>query len=323
MTELSLERELDEAFCAMAPADRRNLITAAPANTSRESPFNPDVEQRALGVALGYAALSWPVSPWATRGNRKFPLTSHGHLDATTDPAILEEWWTRWPCAIPAIATGQPSGVVALDIDIRPAGSGFDSLGELGIVFHPEGPTTHTPRGGCAVLFRWPAYFVKTCSGELAPYLDIRGDGGSLILPPGPGRFWDPHLGPETALPPMPEWMRIVSQPMPQDAAPLRPQRLSRYAEAALDAAVKAITSAPDGTQRDTLNSEAYSIGGLAAGRVLPAGLALEALLWAARQGRSYDLRRPWRAAELDKIVRRAFADGLLQPRARERRGGA
>jgi hypothetical protein len=148
MTELSLERELDEAFCAMAPADRRNLITAAPANTSRESPFNPDVEQRALGAALGYAALSWPVSPWATRGNRKFPLTSHGHLDATTDPAILEEWWTRWPCAIPAIATGQPSGVVALDIDIRPAGSGFESLGELGIVFHPEGPTTHTPRGG-------------------------------------------------------------------------------------------------------------------------------------------------------------------------------
>ena len=202
----------------------------------------------ALDAALGYAARGWPVSPWGTRGNRKFPLTGHGHLDATTDRGILEQWWTRWPGAIPAVATGEPSGVVALDIDIRPPASGFDSLGELGIAAHPEGPTTHTPQGGCAVLFRWPGYFVKTCSGELAPHLDIRGDGGSLILPPGPGRLWDPHLGPDTPLPPMPEWMRIVepeSQPIRPDGALLRPQRLSRYAETALDKAVNAVTSAP------------------------------------------------------------------------------
>ena len=278
----------------------------------------------ALEAALGYAARGWPVSPWGTRGNRKFALTGHGHLDATTDRGILEQWWTRWPGAIPAVATGEPSGVVALDIDIRPAASGFDSLGELGIAAHPEGPTTHTPQGGCAVLFRWPGYFVKTCSGELAPHLDIRGDGGSLILPPGPGRFWDPHLGPDTPLPAMPEWMRIVepeSQPLSQDAAPLRPQRLSRFAEAALDAAVKAITSAPDGQQRDTLNREVYSIAGLAGSGVLPTGLAIEALQWAARQLRSYDHRRPWRTAELDKIVRGAFADGLMRPRQPKRRG--
>ena len=278
----------------------------------------------ALDAALGYAARGWPVSPWITRGNRKFPLTEHGHLDATTDRAMLEHWRTRWPNAIPAIATGAPSGVVALDIDIRPDGSGFDSLDDLGIAFHPEAPTAHTPQGGCAVLFRWPGYFVKTCSGELAPHLDIRGDGGSLILPPGPGRFWDPHLGPDTPLPAMPEWMRIVepeSQPISQDAAPLRPQRLSRFAEAALDAAVKAITSAPDGQQRDTLNREVYSIAGLAGSGVLPTGLAIEALQWAARQLRSYDHRHPWRTAELDKIVRGAFADGLMHPRQPKRRG--
>jgi putative DNA primase/helicase len=277
-----------------------------------------------LDAALGYAARGWPVSPWATRGNRKFPLSGHGHLDATTDRAILEQWWARWPGGIPAITTGEPSGVVALDIDIRQAGSGFDSLGELGVVLHPEGPTTHTPQGGCAVLFRWPGYFVKTCSGELGPHLDVRGDGGSLIVPPGPGRFWDPHLGPDKPLPAMPDWMRIVDpepQPITQDAAPLRPQRLSPFAEAALDAAVKAITSAPDGQQRDILNREVYSIAGLASSGVLPTGLAIDALQWAARQLRSYDLRRPWRTAELDKIVRSAFADGLMHPRQPKRRG--
>jgi putative DNA primase/helicase len=278
----------------------------------------------ALDAALAYAARGWPVSPWATRGNRKFPLSAHGHLDATTDPAILEQWWARWPDGIPAIATGESSGVVALDIDIRQAGSGFDSLGELGVVLHPEGPTAHTPQGGCAVLFRWPGYFVKTNSGEIGSHLDVRGDGGSLIVPPGPGRFWDPHLGPDTPLPAMPEWMRIVepeTQPLSQDAAPHRPQRLSRFAEAALDAAVKAITSAPDGQQRDTLNREVYSIAGLASGGVLPTGLAIEALQWAARQLRSYDHRRPWRTVELDRIVRSAFVDGLMHPRQPKRRG--
>jgi putative DNA primase/helicase len=271
-----------------------------------------------LDHALDYAARGWPVSPWVTRGNRKFPLTEHGHLDANTDRTVVNQWWTRWPDAVPAIATGETSGVIALDIDIRPAGSGFDNLNDLGITFHPEAPTTHTPQGGCAVLFRGPGYFVKTCSGELAPHLDIRGDGGSLILPPGPGRFWDPHLGLNTPLPPMPEWMRIV-EPEPQTvletAAPIRPQRLSRYAEAALDGAVKAIVSAPAGQQRDTFNREIYGIARLVAGGTMPAGLAIESLQWAGRQLRSYDRRRPWRLSELDKMVRAAFVDGLARPR--------
>jgi hypothetical protein len=278
----------------------------------------------AIDAALGYAARGWPISPWGTRGNRKFPLTEHGHLDATTDRAMLEQWWIRWPGGIPAIATGEPSGVVALDIDIRPDGSGFDSLDDLGITFHPEGPTAHTPQGGCAVLFRWPGYFVKTCCGELAPHLDIRGDGGSLILPPGPGRFWDPVLGLDMPIAPMPEWMVIAepelsSEPAPSPPRPTPPQRLSRYGEVALDAAVRAITAAPDGKQRDTLNREIYSIARLVAGGVLPVGLAIESLQWAARQLQSYDLRRPWRSAELGKIVRSAFADGLVRPRQPER----
>jgi hypothetical protein len=158
----------------------------------------------------------------APNGNDKFPLTEHGHLDATVDPAVLHRWWTRRSGGIPAITTGEPSGVVALDIDIRPAGSGFDSLENLGIAFHPESPTAHTPRGGCAVLFRWPGHVVKTVAGMIAPHLDIRADGGSLLLPPGPGRFWDPHLGPDTPLAPMPKWMVIVEPELPAALAPYR-----------------------------------------------------------------------------------------------------
>jgi putative DNA primase/helicase len=275
-----------------------------------------------LDAALGYACRRWRVSPWATRCDQKFPLTSHGSLDATLDEAQLREWWARWPDAVPSIATGEPSEIIALDVDVRSDGSGFDTLcDDLGIYVHPESPTAHTPRGGCAILFSWPGHFVKTIAGKLGKHLDIRGDGGSLILPPGPGRFWDPHLGPDTPLQPMPEWMQIREpEPpiMPDALPPARQQLLSRYAEAALDGAVKAIIVAPAGQQRDTLNREIYSIARLVAGDIMPAGLAVESLQWAARQLRSHDPRRPWRPLELDKMVRAAFADGLAKPRQPE-----
>jgi putative DNA primase/helicase len=271
-----------------------------------------------LEAALAYAGRGWPVSPWSTNGDRKFPLTQHGHLDATVDRTSIEQWWERWPNAIPSIPTGEPSGIVALDIDIRPDGSGFDSLDDLGSALHPEGPTAHSPRGGCHVLFRWPGHFVKTSSGQLAPYLDVRGDGGSLILPPGPGRSWDPHLGPDTPLAPMPTWM-VIAEPEASEAdkspRPVVRQPLSRYGEAALDAAVKRIATAPPGQQRDTLNREVFGMGTFVAGGIIPSALALEALQWAARQMVTYDLHRPWRAADLRKAVHQAFLDGLARPR--------
>ena len=208
--------------------------------------------------------------------------------------------------------------VVALDIDIRPDGSGFDSLDELGIATHPIAPTAHTPRGGCALLFKWPGHFVKTCSGELALHVDIRGDRGSVILPPGPGRFWDQHLGPDTPLPPMPAWMMIASPAPPEPPTayrPAQPVRLSRYADRALEGAYDAIRLAPQGQQHEILNRKSYSLGQLVGAGEMPAGLALEALASAARQMRSFDAWRPWRPAELDKLVRGSFCDGLARPR--------
>jgi hypothetical protein len=117
----------------------------------------------------------------------------------------------------------------------------------------------------------------------------------------------------------MPEWM-VLAEPerlaaTPSSSKPQRPTPLDVYAEAALDGAVQAIISAPDGKQHETLNRESYTIAQLAAGNVIPAGLAVESLCWAASQMRSFDARRPWRQTELDKLVRAAFADGLAHPR--------
>jgi Bifunctional DNA primase/polymerase, N-terminal len=99
-------------------------------------------------AAVAYARRGWPVFPVSAR---KVPLTEHGLLDAITNEAQIREWWTRWPDAVPSIATGKLSGVVALDVDVRPGVYGPDSLEAIGCNFHPVTPTAHTPSGGLSL----------------------------------------------------------------------------------------------------------------------------------------------------------------------------
>src|SRR5712671_4452996 len=47
----------------------------------------------------------------------KHPRTVNGCLDATTDPAIIKGWWTKWPNASIGIATGKVSSVSVVDLD--------------------------------------------------------------------------------------------------------------------------------------------------------------------------------------------------------------
>lgn len=267
-----------------------------------------------LDAAISYAVRGWPVFPVTAR---KIPLTEHGKDDATLDLATIQAWWKRWPDALASIETGAPSGIVALDADIRDAGSGLDALEELGVAIHPSTPTAHTPSGGLHLLFAHPGFEIRSSTSKIGRFLDVRGDGGSLILPPGPGRSWDPHLGPDTPLAPMPTWMvlHVEEERRPQTQRHHDTAALSRYAEAALDNAAKRVMAAPAGEQETTLNTEVFGIAQLAGGGVIPPGVALDGMLWAARQMPSHDRRRPWRPTEIERKVRAAFMDGLREPR--------
>jgi hypothetical protein len=45
-------------------------------------------------AALEIAVLGFAVFPLRPRG--KTPLTAHGHLDATTNLAVIRPWWEKW-----------------------------------------------------------------------------------------------------------------------------------------------------------------------------------------------------------------------------------
>ena len=269
-----------------------------------------------LNAALYYAGRGWPVFPC---NNLKRPMTAHGFHDATLDEAQIRAWC--WNEALVAVATGKRSGLVVLDIDIRERGSGLDSLQMIGINFHPKTPTAHTTSGGIHCFFAWPGYEVPNSAGKIGLYLDVRGDGGYVVLPPGPGRFWDPHLGLDIALAPMPEWMTPKEPVQVAPHEPARPVgRLSPYCQAALRSAYSRIVRAPNGAQEATLNGEAFGIGTLVAGEGMPPALAIQILQRAAENMPNYDRRRPWTPKELQRKVIDAFTAGLRHPK--ERRHG-
>jgi hypothetical protein len=124
-------------------------------------------------AALEYAGRGWSVLP--TR--KKRPLTRRGVNDATTDASVIERWFTAWPDAGVAIATG--NGVMALDVDPRHGGHGTLAMLQEE---HGELPVTATvATGGGGVHY----YFAGDGPGwTIGPGLEIKGRGQYVVAPP-------------------------------------------------------------------------------------------------------------------------------------------
>lgn len=124
-----------------------------------------------------------PVFPCEPGGKR--PLTYNGFWDASTDPRRIEAWWRRWSGANLGVPTGERSGLLVLDVD--PASGGPESLVVLERSYGPLPKTTRarTGGGGVHVFFAYPAEEeVRNSVGKLGPGLDVRGEGGYVVVPP-------------------------------------------------------------------------------------------------------------------------------------------
>jgi hypothetical protein len=121
----------------------------------------------------------------------KHPRISKGCKGATTDAAIIEQWWKTWPDANIGIATGTASGLVVLDVD--PDREGDKSLAELENLNGrlPNTLESKTGSGGWHCFFECTDGMLKNSAGKVGDGLDVRGEGGYVVAPPSLHRSGD------------------------------------------------------------------------------------------------------------------------------------
>lgn len=152
-----------------------------------------------LDAALAYTAMSIPIFPCSPANKRPLVRESApgkgdgGLYRATADEAKIRAWWTRWPSAMIGMPTGAASGFVVIDCDPapgQPVGELVEDLRKAIGGKLPPCPMSNTPRGGMHLFFSAdPAMKVGNRANLLGSpkgkgKIDVRGDGGYIILPP-------------------------------------------------------------------------------------------------------------------------------------------
>lgn len=293
-----------------------------------------------LTAALAYAARGWPVLPCNPRDKKPLvprdvidgkPVPKSGGLSkASCDAETVRTWWKRWPHALIGIATGK-SGFFALDFDPRiDADTGeewtLDRLkteleAQMGCAL-PASLAVRTPSGGVHVYFRQPKDDPVRNSNALPEHVDVRGDGGYVIVPPGRNAAGGVY-----------RWLRddraapIIDAPAALLAI-LRPRKASkangssplnkgtgdtateRYALTALQRECAEVEKAGSGGRQDSLNRAAFNIAQLVAANALPEGMARAALEQSAAKNPGRDSE-----AQLHATIDSGWAAGLGNPR--------
>jgi putative DNA primase/helicase len=141
----------------------------------------PMLEKSAITYAQRFG---WQVFPLLAGDKR--PLTDHGVLDATTDLAKIHRWWARWPGANIAVACG-PSHLLVVDCDVKNGTDGILVWNELKAEHNFDDDTIIqlTPSGGQHIVYTVdPNLRIRNSAGKLGPGVDIRGDGGYIVVAP-------------------------------------------------------------------------------------------------------------------------------------------
>jgi len=268
-----------------------------------------------LEHALAYAREGWAVFPV---GRDKKPLTPHGFKDATTDEALIHDFWPGEPWYEANIALAIPEGLVVLDFDPR---NGAPMPGELGV--STDTRRCATPNGGYHVYYYYdgPELRSRWMSG-----IDVKQAGkGYVLLPPsvneaGTRRYewWrtltiqklPPHLAGVLAKPEVPAgfdtstWMEAETPP-----TVLFPwENGTAYGLAALKNQLAKMSYAKEGERNNTLTSVGFVLGQLVAGGELREGVLYELLRAAENTGLEKD--------EIMATLRGCYSRGLQQPRS-------
>lgn len=188
---------------------------------------------RMLRAALAYAErLNWAVIPLHTiqsdgtcgcgKANctspGKHPITTHGVSEATKDIEKIKEWWSKYPNANIGIAAGRRSGFWVLDIDGEMGEIELKQL-EAANGRIPDTVEQLTGGGGRHILFKYPEDVKIPNRVGLRPKVDIRSDGGYIVVSPsihksGRNYAWEVSSHPlEIAIAEAPHWLlKLVTE---------------------------------------------------------------------------------------------------------------
>ena len=275
-------------------------------------------------TAAVYAALGFPVVPMHTAEPAggcscpdpacpdpgKHPRLRGWQRLAATDPAVVGEWWRRWPRANLALVTGRRFDV--LDLDGTQGVEALRAVLSIAPLEHP-GPVARTGGGGWHLLYA-PAGLGNRV--RLLPGMDWRGRGGLIVAPPsdhasGHRYRW---VRPLTAtLPQVPAALRRPAGPTGGDADhPPRPP--SSPAVVAAMGRRRWPGSGPQsppprpGERNATLNRAAFNLGQLVAAGLLEADQVRSGLLAAALEAGNPE-------AKARATINSGLAGGAVKPR--------
>ncbi len=133
-----------------------------------------------LKAALLYRGHGYSIIP--TKPDKKPYIPWTPYQSQKAEPTTIEQWWKEWPEANIGIVTGKISGIVVVDVDNEAGREALDKYIPDSLLV----PSSNTPRGGVHLYFKHPGSPVGNATGIL-PGVDVRGNGGYVIAPPGKG----------------------------------------------------------------------------------------------------------------------------------------
>jgi hypothetical protein len=160
-------------------------------NEKRDPHCNADCRPR--DGAIAYATAGWAVFPVPPGEKKSYKAAKHSdgrRWGLTKNLEEIRANWERWPNANIGIATGVASGFFVIDADTL-EGHGVDGIASLRELIAAKGPLPKTrmaesPSGSLHFFFTHPGegIKIKNSDSELAPGVDVKGDGGMVIAPP-------------------------------------------------------------------------------------------------------------------------------------------
>jgi hypothetical protein len=241
-----------------------------------------------ITAGLQYAELGWGVFPLA-KGSKlpAIPAARDGHgvKDATRDPETIARWAREYPQANIAVACGEISGIVVIDVDPRNGGNAsLQKLAAKGRVL-PLGPRARTGNGGAHHVFCFDPRIANS-KARLGLGIDVKSTGGYIVAAPswiapsksGQGGRYRWEVSPfDTPVPRLPIWVQAMLAPAPRPT-----RRLERGGSSDIESLANWVARATEGERSNRLHWAACRVGELAAQHRVSSASAGQRLMLAA-----------------------------------------